>query len=403
MDKSLCEVQEYKEVSSIDAAFSEGWVDGKIRLGYIKQDNHADGVPSTYATSLGGQFKYETAKLYHISVAATVFISQKISSLSGDKNKGEVNGDFFDANQDSFTYLGEAYIDYGYKNVHLRIGRQKLDTPLNDRDDIRMLPNTFEAAMAGFGGITDTILVAGYINSWAGYDSGDDISKFKDLPGDVDTSGKHGKGVILAGVMNESIDNVELQAWYYDFDKATGIIYADAVYGTEYASGLGVEAAVQYGNYAEKYSSTIEGDVYGGLLSLGYEGVALVAAFNMVEASDGKYITIGWGGGPYFTSMEEWTIDGMNDGEAYVFGAEVDVSKILIEGLSLAYGYGKFNGNAQTTSGSSKVEEHDLIVSYAFAENAYLEMSYADVKDKENKGVTDVGYDRFLVRANYVF
>jgi len=403
MDKSLCEVQEYKEVLSIDAAFSEGSVDGKIRLGYINQDNHADGVPSTYATSLGGQFAYETAKFYHISAAATAFVSQKVSRLSGDKSKGELNGDFFDAKQDSFSYLGEAYIDYGHKNIHLRIGRQKLDTPLNDRDDIRILPNTFAAAMAGYGGITDTVLVAGYINSWAGYDSGDDISKFKDLPGDIDTSGEHGKGVILAGVMNESIDNVELQAWYYDFDMATGIIYADAAYGTEYASGLGVEAAVQYGNYTEKSSSRIEGDIYGGLLSVGYDGLTLSAASNTIEASDGKYITIGWGGGPYFTSMEEWTIDGMNDGEAYVFGAEVDFSKILLEGISLAYAYGRFNGNAQTTSGSSKVEEHDLIVSYAFAENADLEISYAGVNDKENKGVTDVGYDRFLVRANYVF
>jgi hypothetical protein len=88
MDKSLCEVQEYKKVSSFDAVFSEGSVDGKIRLGYINQDNHADGTPSTYATSLGGQLKYETAKFHHMSAAATFFVSQKISSLSGDKQKG---------------------------------------------------------------------------------------------------------------------------------------------------------------------------------------------------------------------------------------------------------------------------------------------------------------------------
>jgi hypothetical protein len=212
--KLLSEMQGYNKVPSIDAAFSEGSVEGDIRLGYINQDNHADGAPRTYATSLGGQFKYETAKFHHISAAAAFFVSEKIGSLSGDKSKGELNGDFFDANQDSFTYLGEAYIDYGYKNIHLRIGRQKLDTPMNDRDDIRMLPNTFEAVMAGYGGIRDTILVAGYINSWAGYGSGDDISKFKDLPGDIVTSGEHGKGVFLVGVMNESIENLELQAWY---------------------------------------------------------------------------------------------------------------------------------------------------------------------------------------------
>jgi hypothetical protein len=316
-----------------------------------------------------------------------------------------VNGDFFDANQDSFTYVGEAYIDFGRKNIHLRVGRQKLDTPLNDRDDIRMLPNTFEAVMAGYSGIRDTILVAGYINRWAGYDSRDDISKFKDLPGDIDANGEHGKGVMIAGVINKSIENMELQAWYYDLDKETGILYADVVYAIEYANGLATEAAVQYGNYAEKSSSTIEGDVYGGSLSVGYEGITLSAAFNRVEASDGKHITIGRGGGPYFTSMEEWTIYGMNDGEAYVCGTEVDCSKMLFEGLNLTYVYGKFNGNDQTKiiAGASKVEEHNLIMSYVLAENTDLEISYADVNDKTNSGVNDVGYDRVLVRANYTF
>ncbi len=401
--KNLCEIQEYKKASSIDEAFAEGKVEGNIRLAYINQDNHAIGAADTYGTAIGGQLKYETARFKNLSLAATAFVSQKISDLSGDKDKGELNGDFFGADGNSFAYFGEAYVDYGYQNFDLRIGRQKLDTPLNDRDDIRLLPNTFEAIMAGYGGIRDTVVVAGYINRWAGYDSGDDISKFKDMPGGVDADGNAIKGVFLAGVMNESIENVELQAWYYDFDKTAGVLYTEVMYGAEYKSALAVEAGLQYANYSEKSASAIEGDVYGGLLALGYEGVNLGAAFNVVNAAEGKSMILGYGGGPYFTSMEEWTIDGMNDGEAYVFGIELDFSKILLDGLSLAYAYGKFNGNTQTTADSSKVEEHDLILAYAFAENADLEVSYADVQDKEHSGVNDIGYDRILARFNYYF
>jgi len=39
-DKSLCETPEYAEVSSIDEAFSEGKVTGRVRLAYINQDYH---------------------------------------------------------------------------------------------------------------------------------------------------------------------------------------------------------------------------------------------------------------------------------------------------------------------------------------------------------------------------
>ncbi len=402
-EKNLFEVQEYKDVVSVDEAFVQGKVTGNIRFAYIDQDNHATGVSDTYGTSIGGQLKYETAKLHHVSLATSAFISQKVDALSGDASKNELNPDFFDADGKSFVYLGEAYIDYSKDNFDLRIGRQKMDTPLNDRDDIRLLPNTFEAVMAGYGGIEQTVIVAGYINRWAGYDSGDDISVFKNMPGGVDANGDAIKGVFLAGVMNESIENIELQAWYYDFDKTAGVLYAEGMYAAEYESGMGVETGVQYSHYSEKSASGIQGNVYGGVVTLGYSGVSLSAAFNVVNAKRGKSMILGYGGGPYFTSMEEWTIDGMNDGEAYVFGTEIDLGKIALDGLSFAYAYGRFHGNSQTTADSSSVEEHNAIISYAFADNLDFELSYADVQDRENSGVNDVGYDRVLARLNYYF
>lgn len=401
-DRSLCELHNHHEVSSIDKAFAKGELDGQIRFAYISQKNYADddiSDPSTldnYASSIGGQLKYETAKFNHVSLAASAYISQKIKILSADSNS-ELNGDFFDAEKGSFAYLGEAYIDYENKHLNIRIGRQKLDTPLNDRDDIRMLPNTFEAIMLGYGGIKDTILVAGYIQRWAGYDSGDDISKFKDLPGGVDENTI--KGVYLAGVMNESIEDVELQVWYYDMDKTVGVSYIEAVYEKEYKkSGISVETAFQYGNYTEKSSSGIDGDIYGAMLALSYNDVSLFASYNKAESLDAKSITLGFGGGPYFTSMEEMTVDSINDASAYVIGSEVDFSK-MVKGLVFAYAYGKFDGD----SGATEYEENDFILSYILNDSIDIEASYASVNDKINSGATDTGYDRLLVRANYNF
>lgn len=401
-EKSLCEVQDYNTVSSIDEAFADGKVEGQIRLLYINQDNHAVGTPTTYGTSIGGQLKYETAKFNNISVAVSAFVSQKINGLSGDHSKNELNLDIFGENGNSFAYVGEAYIDYAYDQFDLRIGRQKLDTPMNDRDDIRMLPNTFEAAMLGYGGLKDTVLVAGYINRWAGYDSGADISKFKEIPGDVDADGKTKKGVFLVGISNESLENTELRAWYYDFDKVSAVVYLDIVYGTEYKSGFSTELGAQYGNYSEKSSSGIEGDVYGGTLGMGYASVSLGAAFNTTDSASGKTIILGYGGGPYYTSMEEITISDMNDAEAYLFSAEVDFSSMSIDGLTLYYAYGKFNGK-DGAADAKKYEENDVVLGYGFTDDADIEVSYAMVNDKSHSGSLDEGYDRFLVRLNYNF
>ncbi len=402
MQMSLCEIQEYTEVSSIDEAFAQGKTEGNIRLLYINQDNHADGAPTTYGTSIGGQLKYETAKWNHVSLAASAFVSQKVDSLSGDYSRNELNLDVFGEEGNSYAYMGEAYVNYSYNRFDLRIGRQKLDTPMNDRDDIRMLPNTFEAVMLGYGGIEDFVFVGGYIQRWAGYDSGADISMFKDIPGDVDTEGNARKGVFLAGVMNESLENIELQAWYYDFDKVAGVIYLDAVYAADYKSGLSVETGVQFGNYSESASSGVEGDVYGGVLGLGYAPLRLGAAFNRMDTADGQTLVLGYGGGPYFTSMEEMTIGDMNDAEAYVFSAEVDFEKFSITGLSLYYAYGRFNGN-DGAGDPQQYEENDLVLSYGFRENADLQISCAMVDDKAHSGAEDSGYDRILIRSNYYF
>lgn len=387
----------YAEISSIDDAFKQGKLEANLRLAYVNQHNHASTTPNTYATAIGGALKYETAKFNNISLAASAFVSQKISPFSGDNDKSELNGDLLGANGDSFAYMGEAYVNYASDEFNLRIGRQKIDTPMSDTDEIRMLPNTFEAFMAEFRGVENFVFTAGHIQRWAGYDSGNDISKFKDMPAINDSD-----GASLIGVSNDSLENIALQAWYYDFDKQAGVIYADAVYGAEYNSGISVESAVQYANYNEKSSSGVKGDAYGATLAIGYKGVTLGTAFSALDTPSGKTITLGYGGGPFYTSMEEMTIGAMNDAEAYVFSAQIDLSKIMLEGLNFAYAYGRFSGN-DGVGNSVKTKENDFILAYALNENMDIEVSYAYVDDKANSAVINTGYDRFLVRANYSF
>jgi len=61
-NKSLCEIQKYTKASSIEEAFSEAKVEGQIRLGCVKQNNHATVTSNTSATAIGGQLKLEAAR-----------------------------------------------------------------------------------------------------------------------------------------------------------------------------------------------------------------------------------------------------------------------------------------------------------------------------------------------------
>ena len=209
--------------SDFSEAFTGGKSSGEIRIGSINQNNTA-GV-DTYGTSLGGWLKYETGAWNDVTIGMAAYVSQKFSLLSGEGE--EVTTDFFDANGNSFVYIGEAYVDYSVSDLTLRIGRQRIETPFVNGDDVRMLPNTFEAAVGTYSGIEKTTITAGYLYRWAGFDSPqghhEHINQFNQFGRNHDSN-----GVIMLGVVNESIENVVIQGWLYRTDKVTNIAYTSA-------------------------------------------------------------------------------------------------------------------------------------------------------------------------------
>lgn len=381
--------------TSIDEAFKGGKASGQLRAAYVSQDNAVD--TDTYGTSIGGILKYETAAWNDIKLGVGAYISQKLSFASGDFDTGKTNGDLFGDNTKSYVYLGEAYIDYSANDFSLRIGRQLIDTPFADTDDIRMHPNTFEAAIATYTGIEKTTLVGGYVKRFAGYDSGNDISEFKRL------DGANSSGAAVVGILNESVENLAVQGWYYSIDELSNALYADGVYTIPFSESMGLELTAQYANFSEKKASGLDGNVYGVGAALNVGTLTLGAAYNKASNDDGKMISNGFGGGPYLTSMEEMTIDSLEDAKAYQLSVELDLADAGIEGLKLSALYGDF----KSTPTDVHVKETDFIAAYEISEALSAEMSYAMVDDKNKNtsedGLYDGGYDRFLVRLSYSF
>lgn len=380
--------------ATIDEALKTGKVSGQIRAAYVNQDNALD--PDTYGSSIGGQLKYETGAWNDFKFGIAAYISQKLPFATGDREKA--NNDLFANNADSYVYLGEAYADYSIHDFSLRIGRQQIDTPLADTDDIRMHPNTFEAAIATYKGFEGTTIVGGVVKRFAGYDSGNDISEFKKLDG-LDS-----RGAAIAGIINESVENLAVQGWVYSIDNMANILYTDAVYTVPLSETTGLEFAGQFGHFNEEQNSGIDGNVYGVGTSFNIDMLTVGVAYNKATNDGTKAIVNGFGGGPYYTSMEEMTIDGLEDARAYQINTQLDMSDAGIEGLKLAVLYGNFKGKMQGLD--AKVTEYDVVVAYTLNENICADVSYASLNDKNKNSSemgTDGGYDRFLVRLNYSF
>lgn len=382
--------------SGLEEIFSAGKIHGSLRSVYITNDYDAGG--STYGTSVGGNIKYETAPWNNLTFGAGIYLSQKIGFATGSGEHATT--EIFDDNGKSYAYLAEAYIDYTADNFTFRLGRQLIDTPFADTDTIRMNPNTFEAAIATYSGLDATMLMGGYITRWSGYDSGDDQSAFKRL------GGEGSNGTVVLGIQNESIENLRLQGWYYSVDKLADLYYADATYTIAFNEQIGLELGTQFAHFSEGKDAAgiptnIDGNVYGLKAELGIGIFTVGAAYNRGTNGSGKAPTNGFGGGPYMTSMEEWTIDGMKDPKAYQLNASVDLGCVGIDGLTLSTLYGSFKSNPMNV----KVNEFDLIATYGISETLSADITYATIDDRNGNadGGNNAGYDRFMARLHYAF
>ncbi len=127
--------------------FEDARVSGQIRMMYAGYEQKEQNVNNNYATALGGKLKYELAELQGFNAGAAVYISHDLDFATGEgtRHNSELSSD-----DGSYTQLAEAYVNYKYKSFNIRAGRQILDTPLADSDDIRMISNTLEAYVLSY-------------------------------------------------------------------------------------------------------------------------------------------------------------------------------------------------------------------------------------------------------------
>lgn len=374
--------------------FKNGKINGQIRAGYIYDDTKNENIPISFATALGGQLKYETASLYGVSLGAAFYTSHSISFLSGDDEEynNELSGDTH------YDLLAEAYMNYHYDSFNLRAGRQLIDTPYADSDDIRMTPNTFEGIVASYG-IGDFTMIGAYLSKWQGPDAGS--YEFEDLI-------PENNGVTMLASVYEKSD-IEAGLWYYHLDDTADVLYADIANTYRINDSMSLKGALQYANQSEISHSGIEGTLYGAMLELGYQKFIFGLAYDKVTVDDDKEYFGGFGGGVGFVNMFETTsgVFSVRQGiTAWKGTIAYDFTDFGMNGMTLLYDFGTFEGDVQY-----KALEHNLIFAYAPLETWDVEIAYAYIDDVDkNIGEdeitqlpSDASIHRLLVRANYNF
>ncbi|RBQ27472.1 hypothetical protein [Arcobacter sp. CECT 9188] len=280
---------------NLEDAFKNLKISGEIKTAYVNS-NFLGATKSDDIFAIGGNLGIVTDSFYGFKAGVTF----QASHIFTDDIKN-INNDRVTNFYNSGAIMSESYLEYSLYNTSLKVGRQFIQTPLlssglEGKSSETIIKDSFEAYLLTNSDIPTTTIIAGYINKYQGSDSSSkDIANFKKLE----------DGAYTAYLKNESIDDLTIQAQYFNLNGIKSNEDKNATYfQADYKLGDHTLSA-QYLNSYNKVQADKKGQLFGAKASgpLGIWKLGYLVAYN--SSTDGE-VYLGEGQGVTdtpFTSM----------------------------------------------------------------------------------------------------
>ena len=254
-----------------DESFENSLKDGKfsanLKLFYmVRTFDHKQA--DTKALNAGGILKYASGSFYNAKFGFAYYGSHKVSGIYS-REQG-IGTSLLQKNGDDIQFLGEAYLEYAIAKTTLKTGRQRLDTPLLEDNDQRLVPTVYEATIIRSQDIADTLLEVGYVTAYSGF-----ASKYSGFDKQKSNWGEDGLAYIY--LKNSSVKSLTLRAQFIkaisnsdslgDKIKREDYQYIDLKYTLPIGSNTYIKAQYAGNNYIDTADSTLLGAKVGTSLS----------------------------------------------------------------------------------------------------------------------------------------
>jgi imipenem/basic amino acid-specific outer membrane pore len=369
---------------------------GQLRAGFIRFKEAKEDHASAFA--VGGHFHLYTKRWNGLMAGAEAY---SVLNSGYREHTGYLNEDFFNDAGKSFVLISQAYLDAAWGDTQLKVGRQSIDTPHADSDDIRMMPNYFEALTLSNSSIEALTLSAGYIDKMAGWENGVNSEKFIDV-GQTLGAGQDIDGILYASAAYEGIKDLSISLWYYHYSDIAHVFYTELGYTHALSTDTTMTLGLQYNKSSESGASLLgiqDADTFGISIEtdLTAYNLTLLAAYNK-EASEYGAVSLSLGGGAFFTSMEDQTLDALAmAGSAWILGAGYNFKDVGMEGLVFGVAYGDFKAEDDALY---HVNETDAILEYQWDEKVSAVAAFTFIKSH----VAEIeDYHQLRVITNYNF
>jgi len=209
-------------------------------------------------------------------------------------------------------------------------------------------------------------------------------------------------GIYYASASYEGIKDLSLSLWYYHYSDIANVIYAEAGYTYDLFKNITFTLGLQYDGSHETGAALLgkqDAQTYGISLETNFTelGLSILAAYNQDNGETGA-VGLSLGGGAFFTSMEDQTLDALGTvGKAWMIAAGYDFGILGIDDLTFGVAYGSFEADNISLYESKEI---DAILEYSWNEKISLTAAFASV-DFKMPGTED--YNQFRMLTNYNF
>jgi len=426
---------------NLEEAFKNAKTSGQVRAFYIDRTYSGKIINNRNSLAVGGNLGIETQELKGLSIGVRFYTTNSINlhdgaraSVGSTKYDPSLYGDDYA----SYSMLGEAYLKYcfycaGLSNTTLKIGRQKLNTPLAGADDARMLPNLFEAAVLTNTDIKDTTLVAAHVTKEAvgtfgnvygapsqlslqsGYGLGYKLGTtghFTDMGKIALGESADTDGVTALAAVYSGIKGLKLQAWDYIAHDILNAIYLQADFGWNCLlnDSVKMKASVQYINESDigdKLAGEVDSSYIGAKVGTSIGSVSGYVAYSTTDSSSTAQahggILTPWGGMPAFTQGMVTRHMFFADTDTIKVAATYNLKDLGVKATATAY-YAEFDVGAlntykEGTAWTAKESGFDIKYYPSSVKNLQLRLRANYPQDF----APGVDWDEYRLIANYNF
>ncbi len=337
----------------------------KPRTYYFDRSNGND--PRARAWALGGSLTYASGYFEDVfAIGGALYTTQRL--IGKDSEDGTL---LLKEGQQGFTVLGQAYAVLKLRDHHATLYRQQLDLPYVNKQDSRMVPNTFEGYTAT-GQFWDVWklekleYIGGYLDriKLRERDEFIGMSKAAGVPGSS-------KGMFFGGARITPWDGFTLGGLDYFVDDTLNTAYAEVDYTRKLTEALALRLGGQFTHQSSAGSNDLTGSsfatwVLGGQIAASYKGFILRTAFSTVD--DRERIRSPFGSYPGYLAMMQ--SDFRRAGEdAWLVGASYDFRRFGLPGLSFFTNFAQGTGRRDPSTGAPLPDRRSFDVTVDYQRN----------------------------------